>query len=187
MALSIRAKILIITIAVLSFSIIATTLISSYFFSREYSRVLQSEAIATARGLRLQLDRLLRFRIPIEELSGFEEQCQDLVDMYDDISYAMVMSLEGEVLFHNDPSQHSKVTTDPAILNALKSGKEVIQVYLDQGVRYFDIIIPIFGIHHELTAAVRVGFPERNIVQKTKRLIVYSTGGAFIFLGGINW
>jgi signal transduction histidine kinase/CheY-like chemotaxis protein len=183
MNFNIRAKIVLITVGILFFAIGTNTLINSYVFTREYSNALQSETFVIGQSLRYQLDKLLRLKIPIEELTGFEKQCQDVVNEYKDVSYAMVVDTNGKILFHNDPSQHGKILTDPAILKAVKREKPVGQVYSQQGEEYYDNTIPIWSIYDEHIAAVRVGFATKLITYKTGRLLMYSLGVAFVSLG----
>ena len=182
MNLSVRAKIVLITVVILFFAIGANDLISSYVFTKEYSNALQSETFVIGQALRLQLDKLLRLGIAVEDLVGFEKQCQDAVNEHEEISYAMVVDADGKILFHNDPSQHGKILTDSATLEAVKSTQDVIQVYSQQGEKYYDIIIPVLGAHGEHIAAVRIGFPVKLIAQKTGRLLAYSVGVAFVSL-----
>lgn len=69
MALSIRARIVLIAVAIVLFAIGASTLTSSHLFAREYSKALHMRALSEAQGLKLQLDRLLQLGIPIDRKS----------------------------------------------------------------------------------------------------------------------
>ena len=169
MGLSLRFKIIFMTVAILVFAIGATTLASGYVFSQEYSNALQSRALIIGQGIRSQLNRLLELGIPLEDLVGFEKQMQDTLDTYEDISYAMIVDLDGKILFHNDPSQHNKILTDPATLTAIKSSKDVIQIYSDQAGHFYDVFIPILDRGGAHVGAVRLGFPVELVTQKTGR------------------
>ena len=107
----------------------ANTLVNSIIFTREYSDALQSKAFVIGQTLKSQLDRLLRLEISIENLVGFEEQCQEIVNKYKDISYAMIIDLDGKILFHNNPSQHGQVLAKSAILKNVESQKDVLRIY----------------------------------------------------------
>jgi two-component system NtrC family sensor kinase len=183
MNLSIRAKIVLITLMILFLTMGVNTLISSYVFTREYSDSLQSETFVIGQGLALQLDRLLRLGIPVEEIVGFEKQCQETVNKYEEISYAMVVDTDGKILFHNDPSRHGQVLSDSAMLKAVRGTEDVIQVYSQQGEKYYDVTIPALDIHGKHTAAVKIGFPAKLITQKTQGLVTYSVVVAFVSLG----
>jgi CheY-like chemotaxis protein/signal transduction histidine kinase/ABC-type sugar transport system substrate-binding protein/HAMP domain-containing protein len=183
MGFSLRFKIILITVAILVFAIGVTTLGSGYIFSQEYSDVLQSRTIIIGQGIKSQLNRLLGLGISLEDVTGFEKQLQETVKTYEDITYAMIVDLDGKILFHNDPTQHNKILTDATTLAAVRSGKDVIQINSAQGGQFYDVFIPIFdrdGLH---VAAIRLGFPVELITEKTGKLTVFSGGVGFISLG----
>ena len=97
MSLSIRAKVILITVAILFFAIGANTLTSNYVFTKDYTDALQSETFVIGQSLNFQLDRILRLGIRIEDLVGFEKQCQDVVNKYEKISYVMVLDTYGKI------------------------------------------------------------------------------------------
>lgn len=183
MKFSIRTKIVLITVGILCLAIGANTLTSSYFFTGEYSRAIQLELTVIGQSLRHQLDRLLSLNIPIDQLLGFEKQCRILVEEYEDVSYAMVIDIDGMILFHNDPSQHGNIVTDAVILQSMKTEKQRVVQVLEQEVQYYESIIPVFGIHNEHIAAIRIGSPTELVTNKTERLFMFALGVALISLG----
>jgi signal transduction histidine kinase/CheY-like chemotaxis protein/HPt (histidine-containing phosphotransfer) domain-containing protein len=182
MALGIRTKITSLAVAVLILAVGATGLVNSRVFVREYSEALQSRAFVLAETLKFQLERLEQLGIPVDELVGFEKQCRSLIERYPDISYAMVIDLDGAILFHNDPSQHRKVIKDPSILNALKSQTNTLQRYEEDGRKYSEVYIPILSTSGARMASVRIGYPEEIVSAKTNQLISHSI---LIFIASI--
>ncbi len=183
MGFSLRFKIIFMTVVILIFAVGATSLASGYVFSQEYADVLQSRTIIIGQGIKSQLNRLLDLGIPLEELIGFEKQLQDTINTYEDIAYAMIVDLDGKILFHNDPTQHNKILTDATILKAVKSEKDVVQVYSDQAGQFYDVFIPIFDRSSAHIGAIRLGFPVELITEKTTRLAVISGVVALVSLG----
>jgi GAF domain-containing protein/HAMP domain-containing protein len=183
MVFSLRLKIIFITVAILIFAIVVTTLVSSYVFSQEYSDVLQSRTLIIGQGIKSQLDRLLDLGLPLEELGGFEKQLQDTVKTYEDITYAMIINLEGRVLFHNDPSQQDQIITDGATLAAVQRGENVIQVYSDQAGQFYDVFIPVFDRSGGHVGAIRLGFPVDLVTQKTNQSVILAGVIAVVSLG----
>jgi HAMP domain-containing protein len=180
---SIRAKVVLITVALLVFAIGMNAAASGYVLTSKVTQALQSETLVIGQTLRLQLDKLLRLGIPVENLVGFEEQCQDVVAEHENISYAMVVDADGTILFHNDPAQHGTVLTDSAVLEAVQSTENTFRAYSSQGKRYYDAIIPVLGIHGEHIAAVRIGFPAKLVAEETRGLVVHTVGVAVLSLG----
>jgi PAS domain S-box-containing protein len=181
-ALSLRTKIAFIVVAILFSAVLAHTALSSYVFSKEYSSVLQSKMVVVGKNLRFQLERLLKLGIPIENLVGFEEQCRDIVEGYENVSYAMVVDINGRILFHSDPGEHGKTVDDPATLKAIEGATDVVQAYRKDGDGYYDIVIPVFYPPDVHVAAVRIGFPAKFIAQKTAGLVAYSILVSAVFL-----
>ena len=88
-----------------------------------------------------QLDRLLKLKIPIESIIGFEEQCQELVGKYEDVSYAMIVDLNGKILFHNDPKKQGQVITDSMIHPAIGHRNNVLPIYSNKTDKFYDFTI----------------------------------------------
>jgi PAS domain S-box-containing protein len=174
MASSVRAKIILLTVTILIIAVVAVTAASSYVFSRVYSRALLSQGVVLAHSLKQQLERLLRLGIAIDELVGFEKQCQEIVSQNEGIVSAMVLNPEGRILFHSDPSQHVLTLTDRQTQKTLKDGREYVETSLEANDRDYDIFVPVFDRHSEYVAMIRVSFPARVVGEKTKTILGYS-------------
>jgi PAS domain S-box-containing protein len=184
MNLKIRAKIVLITLVSLLLAIGINVTISSYLTTREYSDALRSRTLIIGQSLALQLDRLLKYGIMMDEVVGFEKQCQEIISEYKDVSYAMVVDTEGKILFHNDPSQRGKRLTDPTQLEAAKGAEvQILEVYPQPGEGYFDATIPVRDSRGQHVAAVKVGLPTRLVTQRTQALLLSSGAVALVSLG----
>ena len=120
MNLSIRLKTVLIVAAIFFCVISAITAISSYIFTKEYSEVLQRNSFVIGRNLKFQLEQLMKLGISIEDLIGFEEQCQELTTRHKTVAYAMVADLNGKILFHNDVSQIGTTLKDSKVFKDIK-------------------------------------------------------------------
>jgi PAS domain S-box-containing protein len=182
MALGIRKKVILISVATLCLTLAATTLVSSIFFMREYSAALKSRAFMVGSVLKYQLERLLKYNISLDHLVGFEEQCQEIVNNYQDITFAMVVDLNGKILFHSQSQQHGDVGINKQILAKREKRRESLQESRENGQNFYNFIIPVLGLHHQPVAAVIIGFPTSLISHKVAQMVAYSVGVAFIFL-----
>jgi len=181
MTLKIKTKITLIVVAILFITIGTQSLVSSYVFSNEYSDAMKAEAVAIARGLKVQLDRLLKLGLSLQDITGFEKQCQETVESYEKISNAMVISNEGEILFHNDPNEMNTMISDSKILEAVKSGQDEIHVSSINSEQFIIITIPIINNNGGQIGAIIVDFPEQYISQKTNAVYFRSVVMSFIF------
>ncbi len=174
MTLNIRAKIVIISIAILLISNLTITIVHSIVFSNEYSDLLESETDIIGQTLNSQLKKLLELNIPVNELVGFEKQCLELVVNNNIISYAMVISPEGKILFHNNPQQHGQIISKPTLLNSIKTKKKHLLTTFMNNEQFHDLLLPVIGKHGEHHAAIRIGFSSSIISEKLMVMVKYT-------------
>jgi len=183
--LPIRIKISLITTVVLCATLGVVIWTSSAIFTKEYSSALQHHALIAGRSLRIQLDRLIRLRIPLADLVGFDEQCREVVNQNPGlITFARVIDPAGVVLFHNDPGQQGRRIQSPQLLQVIGAGEEGVSLYEDgENGRFFSAVIPVFGDLDELVATVNIGFPTEVVTGKIRKIVGYSTVAAVFFFG----
>jgi diguanylate cyclase (GGDEF)-like protein len=180
MRLGIRAKIVLLTEGTMCVAIVFA---SSHHFIDAYSEALQSRSLAVGKSLKLQLDRLLQLGIKLENLTGFDEQCRDVVNKYDGICHAMVTDTEGRILFHSDPSQTGRRLHDSALLQGVKSNQEMVVRYAaDQEDEQYTAFIPVFDQAGRHIATVGIGFPADLIHARTRQTALFSFEVGLLFL-----
>jgi two-component system cell cycle sensor histidine kinase/response regulator CckA len=180
---SLKHRILLIALLTVLFAVGASTFISGFLFSREYSSALKSEAVAVAYDLRVQIDRLLNLRIPVEDLLGFEEQIDEVVSMYGHISFAVVATPEGKVLFHSTPRMGHDFVADHALLESVRRREISIIASQHESEKVVSAVVPVFDPNDMHVASIVVGFPENIIKRKMRVLTAYSYAGSLFFIG----
>ncbi|MBP6816129.1 MAG: hypothetical protein KA169_14670, partial [Burkholderiaceae bacterium] len=109
-----RGRIILIAMLVLALGISSMTVVTGYFLTDHLLRVQRLRALAVARGLALQLERISALGIDPIELKGFEEQCAEAIRGDGDLSYAYVVARQGQILFHSDPTRmHKPLASEP--------------------------------------------------------------------------
>ncbi len=169
---SIKTKITLITLAILLIAIGLSTLTSSFTLSRELVKVLQSNANIIGQNLIIQLDKLLKLGIPLTDILGFEKSCQEMVNKYKDISYAMVISKDGKIIFHNVPLKMGDSLKDSPTFNAIKQEQDAVYTTSHEGQIYYEILTPVFDKDTNFVGAVAVGFPQFIIIKKITASII---------------
>ncbi|MBM4289492.1 MAG: PAS domain S-box protein, partial [Deltaproteobacteria bacterium] len=187
MIMGIRKKVLFVSVAILFVALAATAAVSSIFFTREYSTALQSRAFLIGGILASQLEKLLQYDIPLNNLVGFEEQCQEIITKYKDITYAMVVDFEGRIVFHNNPEKQGQLSAYRNISELLQKN-ETLQHCYENGEKFFNFITPVPGMDKSPIAAVIIGFPASAITQKTAQMVSYAVAlsGIFLILGAVS-
>jgi signal transduction histidine kinase/DNA-binding NarL/FixJ family response regulator len=184
MNIGLKAKIVLIATGVTLFSMGAIIASSSYFFTKEYTKALESRSLAIGNSVKIQLERLLKltFGIRVEDLVGFDQQCQDIVRTYEGISYAMVTNPEGRVVFHNDQAKVGKVLGDPDLSGPVRNQAETITANVEDGVKVYSAVVPVFRPNGQYAASVVVGFPADVIPDKTRKMLGFNLGLGILFL-----
>ncbi len=86
----------------------------------------------------------MRLGITVDELVGFENQCQEIVSKNDDLLPPWFSIRRARILFHSDPAQHLLVLTDHETMEALRDGREYVETSLKAGDRDYEIFVPVF-------------------------------------------
>lgn len=174
MKFGVRAKFIVVTTGILIFTIGIAAAISSHVFTEEYSKALQDKTFVVGENLRGQLNKLQNMGIPVQELVGFDKLCQDAVDQNGELAYAMVVDLDGRILFQNDTPENLRTVSDPATLQAVRSTRNTVQKYWESNEKFYDIFVPVFGRHGEHVATVRLGFPAKFVARRINRFVNYT-------------
>jgi two-component system sensor kinase FixL len=183
MELKVREKILIITVAILLLAIGANTLVISRMFRKGYSTALQSKMGVIANTLRSQIERLIGLGITIENIEGFEAQCQEIMRKNKEVAYVMVARKNGKILFHNIPAYQGTMINDPRVKEVLTNKQQKIYLYETNGRRYYNTIVPVGDGSNGPDIAVVVGFPTTLIDSKIQEFLSYSSMVALTSLG----
>jgi methyl-accepting chemotaxis protein len=182
--MNLRAKIIVFTSCIVSIAIGSIIFANNRNCIKAYTEILHSRTLAVGNSLKIQLDRLLQLGIRIENLTGFDEQCLEIVNVYEGIQYAMVAdSQSGRILFHNDLSLQGTALKEAALLNAIKSDeKNVVRSFTEDGGEIHSVIIPVFDMQGRHIAAVGVGFPGEIISAKKREMNIFSIKAGVFFL-----
>lgn len=178
---NLSSKISFILLLILFLTIGTNSWLTSRLFIKEYTDALKSEVLVIGEGLKLQLDRLIGLEIPLEDIMGFDEQCQEITSKYPMINYALIVNTKGTVLFHNELSIYQNEIKIPQVREAIKGSVENIVTYYQKEETYYSIVIPVFNTTERHIGAVVLGIPVKVISQKTKLYIWASTLVSLIF------
>lgn len=183
MRCGLRDKILVITVTTLLLAISVNTYIVSRLFRTEYSSALQSKIAVIANTVRSQVDRLLVLGIAVNNIEGFDTQCREVLQKHQDLAYAMVVQLDGKILFHSDIRYHGTMIDAPALLEAITQSRQTACLSEIEGKECYNSVVPVGSGSGGHNAAVIVGFPASLIDKKVQELHRYGFIVAFISLG----
>jgi len=182
MLTSLKTKILAMICAVSLVTIGIGVLMTGRFFKHEFTGALTHELNVIGQSLKFQLDRLMAIELPLDELVGFEEQCQEIVDKYPHVSFAAVVNPRGQILFHSNPALHRTYLSNRTLQKALNYKTDRIVGYTENRNRYYAAVIPLTNSFNEIIGSIILALPESVISSKTATSITHTIGISLLFL-----
>lgn len=178
MRLGLRSKIILIVLGAMLLAMGITASAFGVLYARQQTEVIESRSLAIAKGLALQLERIVALGLNLRDLHGFEEQCREVLSAYEGLSYAMVVS-EGRILFHNEDSKIGLTLTSPALISLIKKGEASTIDPRD------DMLVARAPVDtYDVTAAhVIVGYPRMLLQRDRNTLLMISLGIGFSSVG----
>jgi serine phosphatase RsbU (regulator of sigma subunit) len=186
MTLTIRKKIIFITMAVLFLSLAINSTVVSIIYSHEYYLVLQTNSQILAQNLSFQLEKLTHLDLDLETIDGFDVQCEELVKKYRNITYAVVTNPRGTVVFsyfNNDTDGSIKrnyTVKNPSELSFINRNEVLARTVSIRNIYYNEVFIPIFDAKGNYIGATGVGFPLYLILNEIKPNVIISIMLSFI-------
>jgi signal transduction histidine kinase/DNA-binding response OmpR family regulator len=186
MKLGLRGRIIFIASSVVAFAVLAVTLAASLDLADDYERALDQRSLAIAKSVRVQLDRVLQYGMNVQDVSGFEEQCQEAVATYRDLGNVLVAATDGTILFHSNTSRMGHKVGDARLAAAIRSGgNAVVQTWFrDAG--YRATVEPVLTRGGEHVASVVVTVPSAHLWDEIVEVATYGAAvGAIVLVIGI--
>jgi len=76
MPLGLRSKIILIVLGAMLLAMGITASAFGVLYARQQTEVIESRSLAIAKGMALQLERIVALGLNLRDLHGFEEQCR---------------------------------------------------------------------------------------------------------------
>jgi PAS domain S-box-containing protein len=171
---SLERRILIFSLLMLTLTIAVNTGFNVLSFRHSYrdSILQRSETFAVA--LKSQLEAVVNLGLPLEEIDGISERCQDIAANDPEISYCLVENSSGIVLYHSE-SEYPETTQveyignlseDVSILDSAEMGE------------IYDFAVPVYDFNDRVAGRVRVGFGDKVL----DRLVMDHFGSTILVL-----
>lgn len=156
------------------------TLVNAYSTSNRYKQVLLDKAAALAEGVVKDINKALGFGIPLNALDGMNEKLRMLMDEDKDLSRAMIMDLEGRVLYSGEAQEQNTVPGDEASRRAIAAPGVIIQTYSDGAGGHLEKVIPLTGPDGRKTGVFRIALRSEAVNRQVWSLLFWSLTVALV-------
>lgn len=172
--LGLKARVLAIVSMLLFLVLGANTAINIHYAAGYYINALMARLSATAEGVTKDIDRAVGLGIPLDGLSGMGERLRELASRDPEIAYAMVMDMDGRVLYSSDASLEGEVKADEGAKRALSADRAVVHQYQYEGRRYYEKAFPIINPENKKIGVFRIALKEEAVGRQTRGLFTAS-------------
>jgi PAS domain S-box-containing protein len=157
---SLERRILIFSLLALTLTIAVNTGFNVESFRRSYRDSILQRGQAFATVLKSQVEAVINLGLPLEEIDGISERCQEIVQNDPEISYCLIENSAGSILYH---SQDYPQMADVQYLGNLSSDVSILESKL-MG-KLYDHASPLFDYDDRVVGRVRVGFQDHLLSQ----------------------
>jgi len=168
---SLERRILTFSLLALILTVAINTGLNVDTFRRSYRDGILQRAQTFAEALKTQIEAVINLGLPIDEISGISEACQETVAKDPEISYCLVETSSGTPLYYSDTEYPD--TTSVKYIDNLSPEIAVLESP-DQG-KFYDYATPILDYDDKVVGRVRIGF-RNDVLQKLVMDHLASTG-----------
>lgn len=127
-------------------------------FRRSYRDGILQRAQAFAAALKNQVEAVIILGLPLDEIQGISEMCQETVEKDPEISYCLIEDSAGQLLYSNTSGYPDPVTV--RYIDHLSPETAILES--DELGGFYDYALPIYDYDDKIVGRVRLGF--RNAV-----------------------
>ncbi len=171
---SLERRILVFSLLVLTLAIAVNTGFNVESFRRSYRDSILQRAQTFATALKSQVEAVVNLGLPLDEIDGISDRCQDIVQNDPDISYCLIENSSGSLLYHSD-------STYPLTTNVEYSGNlspDISILKSPEMGKVYDYAAPVYDYDDKVVGRVRIGFQD-NVLDK---LVMDHLGSTFLVL-----
>jgi len=164
--LSLRAKISVMVILLLTFALLLNVFLNYFNFEKNYTSMVHSRFFVIARDLQNTAEYGLSLGLSLPELKNLQKVINGILDEQKDIASIAIFDDHGQIIFHTDPGEkgkavHSKWMESP--------GKENISEFNDKSV----ILLPLTNSFNIGMGTLALSFPKSHTEVPVWNMFLY--------------
>jgi methyl-accepting chemotaxis protein len=156
------------------------TAVNVYTSTSRYQEALIARTAAMADDTRKDIMKAIGFGLPLNALEGMSDKLRALGEEDRDISRAMVLDMDGRVLYANDKALENRVLTDKASRSAVTARSAFVQSYSDEAGDHLEKVIPLMGPDNKQAGVFRIALKGSAVNRQVRSLLMWSLLVAFI-------
>ncbi len=155
--INLKTRALLATAGILFIMLGVNIYINMYFAMATYREALLARTTTSAEVIMKDIDKALDFGLSLPGLAGIGEKLSELADRDKDISFALVMDMDGKVLYASDRKAENTVRTDEATKGAFEASSPKVQHFADAQGSHYEKVFPLLSPEKKKIGVFRIG------------------------------
>jgi len=172
--MNLKTRALIATTGILLMMLGVNIYINMYFAMATYREALLARTTTLAEVIKKDIDKALDFGLSLPGLAGIGEKLSELADRDKDISYALVMDMDGRVLYASDRKAENTVRTDEATRGAFEASSPMVQRYADAQGSHYEKVFPLLSPEKKKVGVFRIGLNPDAVSRQVRGPVLLS-------------
>jgi len=172
--MNLKTRALIATTGILLMMLGVNIYINMYFAMATYREALLARTTTLAEVIKKDIDKALDFGLSLPGLAGIGEKLSELADRDKDISYALVMDMDGRVLYASDRKAENTVRTDEATKGAFEASSPMVQRYADAQGSHYEKVFPLLSPEKKKIGVFRIGLNPDAVSRQVRGPVLLS-------------
>ena len=173
-AMNLKARAVLVTVGILLLVMTANTIVNVYSATSRYKDALIARTGALAEGTRKDINKAVGFGLSLSALEGMGDKLRGLMEEDKDLSGAMVMDVDGKVLYASDRAMENTVKNDAATEKALAVTDQLVQFYSDDRGGHYEKVMPILSPDGKKIGIFRISLKAEALNRQVQGLLLSS-------------
>jgi len=174
MNMSLKTRAVLITVGMLLLVLVFNGLVSIPAAASKYREALIARITARAEGITKDVNKVVGFGLPLNALEGMGDKLRGLTEGDPDLSGAMIMDVDGKVLYASDRTLENTARSDDASTKALAALSPVVLHFSDDTGDHYEKIIPLAGPDGKKIGVLRIALKGMAVNQQVQSLLLRS-------------
>jgi methyl-accepting chemotaxis protein len=178
--LSLKTQAMLATAGILLLVLAFNTLTNIYVTTSKYRDALIARTTVLAEGIKKDINKAVGFGLPLNALDGMGDKLRALTEEDKDIAHAVVMDMDGKVLYASEKALENTVLNDAPSKAALAARDPMIQYYSDASGGHYEKVLPLAGPDGKQLGVFRIALGEEAVNRQIRSLLLWSLMVALI-------
>ena len=181
--MSLKTHATLLTGGIILLVLVFNTLVNIHIATEQYRTALIARVAVLAEGISKDISRSIGSGIPLNAIEGIGGRLHEIIAEDPDLSGAMIINLDGRVLYASNRALENTVPDDPAIKKALAVTESMMQYRTDNMGGQYEKVIFLKGPDGRKIGVFLIGVKEDAVDQQARRMFLRSlTVGLISFL-----